>query len=107
MKKFLLFFTCAYAFAASSESIVNEIAGRVNSHYKGCKIAQNGEAVVKIHIDTSGNFSYQIAQMSENDSFNAELKSCLDALKGEKFPKKANKRETILKLKLENKTTEI
>lgn len=107
MKKILLFLTFAYAFGASSESIVNEIAQRVNSHYKGCKITQDGEAVVKIHINTSGDFNYEIANPSENHSFNAEIKSCFDELIGEKFPKKANKRETILKLKLENKTTEI
>ena len=53
-------------------------------------------------IDQSGNFNYEILELSYNEEFNAKVRECLEKLTAEKFPFNPDK-STTFNLNLEDK----
>ena len=62
------------------------------SYWIPSKESAGAEAKVRITIDENGELSYEILQLSNNETFNEELKNYLDAMRLQQFPKPEKKR---------------
>lgn len=71
------------------------ITKQIQRRWQSYKADSANIAKVKFMIDQSGNFSYEILELSYNEEFNAKVKECLEKLTREKFPFNPNKSTTF------------
>lgn len=61
------------------------IEKQIQRKWQSYKADSNNEAKVRVSIDTSGRFSYEIISLPYDNNFNAKVRECLDALTTEIF----------------------
>ena len=71
------------------------ITKQIERRWLSYKADSDNIAKIKIMIDQSGNFSYEILELSYNEEFNAKVKECLEKLTMEKFPFNPDKSTTF------------
>ena len=79
------------------------IAKQIQRRWQSYKADSNDVATVKFMIDGSGNFSYEILELSYNEEFNNKVRECLEKLTTEKFPFSPDGKSITFNLKLEDK----
>ncbi|WP_262367658.1 TonB C-terminal domain-containing protein [Campylobacter concisus] len=71
------------------------ITKQIQRRWQSYKADSANIAKVKFMIDQSGNFSYEILELSYNEEFNAKVRECLEKLTTEKFPFNPDKSTTF------------
>ena len=84
------------------DPLMGAITKQIQRRWQSYKADSANLAKVKVMIDQSGNFSYEILELSYNEEFNAKVKECLEKLTAEKFPFNPDK-STTFNLNLEDK----
>ena len=84
------------------DPLMGAITKQIQRRWQSYKADSANLAKVKVMIDQSGNFSYEILELSYNEEFNAKVKECLEKLTMEKFPFNPDK-STTFNLNLEDK----
>ena len=84
------------------DPLMGAITKQIQRRWQSYKADSANLAKVKVMIDQSGNFSYEILELSYNEEFNAKVKECLEKLTTEKFPFNPDK-STTFNLNLEDK----
>ena len=84
------------------DKLFGEITKQIERRWQSYKADSANLAKVKVMIDQSGNFSYEILELSYNEEFNAKVRECLEKLTTEKFPFNPDK-STTFNLNLEDK----
>ena len=84
------------------DPLMGAITKQIQRRWQSYKADSANLAKVKVMIDQSGNFSYEILELSYNEEFNAKVRECLEKLTTEKFPFNPDK-STTFNLNLEDK----
>ena len=84
------------------DPLMGAITKQIQRRWQSYKADSANLAKVKVMIDQSGNFSYEILELSYNEEFNAKVRECLEKLTAEKFPFNPDK-STTFNLNLEDK----
>lgn len=84
------------------DPLMGAITKQIQRRWQSYKADSTNLAKVKVMIDQSGNFSYEILELSYNEEFNTKVKECLEKLTTEKFPFNPDK-STTFNLNLEDK----
>ena len=84
------------------DPLMGAITKQIQRRWQSYKADSANIAKVKVMIDQSGNFNYEILELSYNEEFNAKVKECLEKLTTEKFPFNPDK-STTFNLNLEDK----
>ena len=84
------------------DPLMGAITKQIQRRWQSYKADSANLAKVKVMIDQSGNFSYEILELAYNEEFNAKVKECLEKLTTEKFPFNPDK-STTFNLNLEDK----
>ena len=84
------------------DPLMGAITKQIQRRWQSYKADSANLAKVKVMIDQSGNFSYEILELSYNEEFNAKVKECLEKLTAEKFSFNPDK-STTFNLNLEDK----
>lgn len=84
------------------DPLMGAITKQIQRRWQSYKADSANLAKVKVMIDQSGNFSYEILELSYNEEFNAKVRECLEKLTMEKFPFNPDK-STTFNLNLEDK----
>ena len=84
------------------DPLMGAITKQIQRRWQSYKADSANLAKDKVMIDQSGNFSYEILELSYNEEFNAKVKECLEKLTTEKFPFNPDK-STTFNLNLEDK----
>ncbi|WP_234399017.1 TonB C-terminal domain-containing protein [Campylobacter concisus] len=84
------------------DPLMGAITKQIQRRWQSYRADSANIAKVKVMIDQSGNFSYEILELSYNEEFNAKVRECLEKLTAEKFPFNPDK-STTFNLNLEDK----
>ena len=84
------------------DPLMGAITKQIQRRWQSYKADSANLAKVKVMIDQSGNFNYEILELSYNEEFNAKVRECLEKLTAEKFPFNPDK-STTFNLNLEDK----
>ena len=84
------------------DPLMGAITKQIQRRWQSYKADSANIAKVKFMIDQSGNFSYEILELSYNEEFNAKVRECLEKLTAEKFPFNPDK-STTFDLSLEDR----
>jgi len=84
------------------DPLMGAITKQIQRRWQSYKADSANIAKVKVMIDQSGNFNYEILELSYNEEFNAKVKECLEKLTAEKFPFNPDK-STTFDLNLEDR----
>ncbi|MBR8461886.1 TonB C-terminal domain-containing protein [Campylobacter sp. faydin G-140] len=82
--------------------LMGAIQKQIQRKWQSYRANSNNIAKIKAIIDMSGNFSYEILELSYDIEFNDKVKECLERLTAEKFPFSANE-NISLNVNLEDK----
>ena len=77
------------------DPLMGAITKQIQRRWQSYKADSANLAKVKVMIDQSGNFSYEILELSYNEEFNAKVRECLEKLTTEKFPFNPDKSTTF------------
>ena len=77
------------------DPLMGAITKQIQRRWQSYKADSANIAKVKFMIDQSGNFSYEILELSYNEEFNAKVRECLEKLTTEKFPFNPDKSTTF------------
>ena len=77
------------------DPLMGAITKQIQRRWQSYKADSANLAKVKVMIDQSGNFSYEILELSYNEEFNAKVRECLEKLTAEKFPFNPDKSTTF------------
>lgn len=79
------------------------ISKQIERRWREYKANSDNVSKIKIMIDSVGNFSYEIFELSYDDEFNKKVRECLERLTLEKFPFSPNGDSIVLNLELVDK----
>ncbi|MDL0088898.1 TonB C-terminal domain-containing protein [Campylobacter gastrosuis] len=77
------------------DPVIGAIEKQIQRRWQGYKANSDNFAKITFMVDMSGNFSYEITELSYDDEFNEKVKDCLEKLSKENFPFSKTKSLTI------------